>query len=255
MIRRGARLGSNLHAPGLYVPASVSGGGGGASPGYAARVASYSPSGFWSFETDFTDSTDNNLDVAAVSTPAIVAEAPGLSGAAHSVQTSSAGADWLIGTDNDLWSPTAFTVGGWCRNTTGGGYIIAKGFSGAGIEWNFRLLSSDFIRTTIGNTAGAAYLQNTSNEAVGVAGDSEWHFMAGTYDGASTMRIYLDGAEVASTTSGPTGTRAANGTQQPAIGAIAAGTSIWTGTLYGLFLIPTDIGIAGLDDIYAATSV
>jgi hypothetical protein len=192
--------------------------------------------------------------MSAVSAPAIVAEAPALVGAAHSVETSSAGADWLIGTDNDLWTPTAFTVGGWCRNTSGGGYIIAKGFSGAGIEWNFRVLGSDFLRTTIGNTAGAAYLTETSDSAIGVAGDSEWHFLAGTYDGVSTLRLYVDGAEIASTTAGPTGTRAANGTQQPAIGAIAAGTSIWTGTLYGIFLIPSDIGIAGLDDIYAATN-
>lgn len=102
---------------------------------------------------------------------------------------------------------TAFSIGGWCKAAASGGtgdeYIITK--------INNQVAGGYYLYNTGTNTLQAWMgLQGTGGQnmyrfATSALNDGLWHFVVGTYDGSNTiagLKLYVDAAQPASTTSG-----------------------------------------------------
>jgi hypothetical protein len=108
--------------------------------------------------------------------------------------------------DSSSLEPGQITVQAWVRRSGSPGdfkYIVDKGYSGC-IAGSYGLYS--------GPTGGAVFYVSVpgfssyalSPDAGTGIWDGNWHMLTGTYDG-STLRLYVDGAEVGSGTSWSTG--------------------------------------------------
>jgi len=141
---------------------------------------------------------------------------------------------------------TKCTLAVWLKSTgTGANTMVAtKNFSGGVVP----------MALSISSGAGAAVGMSFYNGAwqasgvtTDVSNDGKWHFVAGTYDGA-TLRYYLDGkldASAAYTGSLP------NNTNPLEIGAYTAGASYFKGTMSGFRLLSRALTPGEIARIYA----
>jgi predicted phosphodiesterase len=102
---------------------------------------------------------------------------------------------------------SAFSVAAWFKTTndyTGNAFIVNKGGSGsetAGKNMNYGIwmTSAEKIQAGFETSTGTGYIAASP----GVYNDGKWHYAVATYDGSSTVRLYIDGPQVATkTTSG-----------------------------------------------------
>jgi Concanavalin A-like lectin/glucanases superfamily/Calcineurin-like phosphoesterase len=115
-----------------------------------------------------------------------------------------------------------FSVATWFKTTkdyTADAYIVNKGGSGsetAGKNMNYGIwiTSAERIAAGFETSAGTNYVATSTN----AYNDGNWHYAVATYDGSSTVRLYIDGNSVASkATSGATPDN--TGTQPLRVGA------------------------------------
>ena len=105
------------------------------------------------------------------------------------------------------------------NNYAGNAYIVNKGGSGsetAGKNMNYGIwmTSSEKIAAGFETSAGTDYTVTSP----ATYNDGKWHYAVATYDGSSTVRLYIDGNSVATkTTSGALPDKA--GTQPLRVGA------------------------------------
>jgi concanavalin A-like lectin/glucanase superfamily protein/calcineurin-like phosphoesterase family protein len=96
-----------------------------------------------------------------------------------------------------------FSVAAWFKTTedhTGDVFIVNKGGTGSDAEgrnmnYGIWVTSSEKIRAGFETSTGANYFV-TSPAAYN---DGKWHYIVATYDGSSTVTLYIDGKAVAST--------------------------------------------------------
>ena len=104
-------------------------------------------------------------------------------------------------------APTQFTIEAWIKtSTTAGGRIFGFGSSGT------TTLSTNADRQLYLSPTGkvvAGLRSSSTAKAVATSplsyNDGQWHHLAATYN-ATTLRLYVDGAQVATTTTGTAGT-------------------------------------------------
>src|SRR5881628_60464 len=122
-----------------------------------------------------------------------------------------------------------FSVAAWFKTSTdytGNGYIVNKGGVGSetpGQNMNYGLFmtSSETIRLFFEKQDGTDF----SLVSAKTYSDGSWHYAVGTFDGSSTLRLYVDGVQVASSVA-PAGTVPDNtGTQPVRIGANSLASS------------------------------
>ena len=122
----------------------------------------------------------------------------------------------------ELQLGTTFSVAAWFKTTkdyTGDAFIVNKGGSGsdtAGQNMNYGIwmTSAETIKAEFETSAGTDFIATSAN----AYNDGNWHYAVATYDGSSTVRLYIDGASVATkSTSGATPDN--TGTQPLRVGA------------------------------------
>jgi hypothetical protein len=112
-----------------------------------------------------------------------------------------------ITSSTNLQLGTKFSVAAWFKTTndfTGNAFIVNKGGQGsetAGKNMNYGIwmTSAEKIQAGFETSTGTDYIASSP----GVYNDGKWHYAVATYDGSSTVRLYIDGSSVATkTTSG-----------------------------------------------------
>ena len=121
---------------------------------------------------------------------------------------------------------TAFSLATWIRPSQTGAakYIASEDNSGQRI-WNFYRSATDTIIFSMWTGASMAFEQSTPTIASG-----RLAHVAATYN-AGVVKLYIDGLEVASTTSGTIPASAPNNTPDFELGSYFAGSSPWQGRL------------------------
>ncbi len=154
--------------------------------------------------TSFADSGSANEAMTLSGTGGIVT-APGLGG--YGIRFSGGGSTWLR-TGNSPATPTtnSFTVDGWVKlfSYGGGGWcaIFCKPIDPSAWAVGLQAGISFYVRNSAdgawscGINAGGSYVDTTVGASVGGLGLAIWRHLAATYDG-STLRLYLDGVQVA----------------------------------------------------------
>ena len=93
--------------------------------------------------------------------------------------------------DNSLDITTAITIGVWIRGTrVSGAYVVKDDITHRSFTLGANGATHDIYFQLLGLSPSTALLVDTAS-----LGDDVWHYIVGTYDGAS-MRAYLDGQEV-----------------------------------------------------------
>jgi Ca2+-binding RTX toxin-like protein len=102
---------------------------------------------------------------------------------------------------NPWHEPPEITVGGWVRHLGTQGrykYIVSKGATGCNAaSYGLYTGSEEGLQFYVSTDAGHSY--TASPDAATGVWDGEWHYAAGTFDGAR-VRLYVDGAQVGSGT-------------------------------------------------------
>ena len=97
--------------------------------------------------------------------------------------------DYISIGDSDLFSPTRLTVYAWIKRTGNSGRIVSKDNNPTTRGWEFKLTTTNTVELTIWNQSGVLKTVNG-----GATVDTNWHHVAGTWDG-TTIRTYLDGVQ------------------------------------------------------------
>jgi hypothetical protein len=124
---------------------------------------------------------------------------------------------------------SSISVMGWCKADTDGNTLVAQGTEVILRQLGTGGRRADFILNSFTTNDRATGASNTA-PALGT-----WYHLAGCYDG-STIRVYVDGTQVATAT--PTGTYA-NSASSFEIGATAGGTR-WNGLVWDVRIYDTD---------------
>ena len=117
---------------------------------------------------------------------------------------------------------STFSVAAWFKTSkdyTGDAFIVNKGGKGSDTaaknnNYGIWMTSSEKIRAGFETSSGTNYEVTSAN----TYNDNKWHYAVATYGGSSTVRLYIDGQQVATkTTSGALPDKA--GTQPLRVGA------------------------------------
>lgn len=126
---------------------------------------------------------------------------------------------------------TAGTISYWYKRTASGDKVHIAKYNGSGnYSYALQVFSDNKIYLTVsGDGTNATYFESTSAPT-----DTEWNHLVGVYNG-STLKVYLNGAEVAGTTVGSVPASLFNSTSPLDIGRYTSGapaaTHYATGTI------------------------
>lgn len=239
-IGRGARLGY-VRRKGLFVPRTVSGGGGSAPISYSTAVAADSPTAFWVFTEDPLSGTIDDLSgngyVLTVGNQ-VTHDTGAPFGTSGSASCSGLSGSYFYRVDNDtVFSAADFTAEAWVKATdfsSGAVQVIQgktrPGTSGAN-EWQFSLTATGAVLLLIGDTSGGTYRSFTTDSVIS---DTAWHHVAASYNDTSGAGVvYIDGAPITTTDAGPTGSRQGNTATDYHWAKNANNGEIYAGLIYG----------------------
>jgi len=136
----------------------------------------------------------------------------------------------LVETTNNFtaYGASAVTVECWIKTTTDNGNSIIVGIND-GVTETFALRKSAAGNTYFFRCETSVGTGDSPTIAEASIEDGGWHYLAGTYDGAS-VEIYLDGVRQ-STGTAHTGTIITSNAANLSIGATEGGTSLWAGSV------------------------
>lgn len=102
--------------------------------------------------------------------------------------------DYAVGGGSNTFPTNEVTVELWYRTTLQSGFPFNAGFINCQIAWSGP--SPSPIYFAIGDGMNWEFCEITDPAVRATIADGNWHYLAGTYDGA-TMRFYVDGIEQA----------------------------------------------------------
>lgn len=177
------------------------------SPATAGTIAS------WSFDADFTDQSGNGNHLTATIGGSLSIQAGRVGNAA-----AFDGVGFLYSTSGALTaSRSQFSLGAWIRaqGNPGPDAALLGNFFQYGQGMVFRAGITDHY----GHPYAYVYRGNNNLSGPALLNDGGWHHVAQTFDGV-TMRLYLDGAEIAS---GPSGEPLTGPADEFSVGGSSAG--------------------------------
>ena len=221
---------------------------------YESAVLADSPEGFWTLQSDATDSSGHGRDGTVSGTLTTASSGPGVD-----VDALQFGAGWIVVPDNNVWSSTHFTVEAWVRGRESGDvntFIRKSTGSAADGEWLLSDGNTTTLRFRISNTSRTTWRGTfdgpIDDDPCPLLG---WHHVAASFDG-SACRAYVDGALVATPGTGPSGTRAGNTTGNLVIGAAHdTGTEAMGGAMAMVAYYSSALSDARIAAHYAAMSL
>jgi hypothetical protein len=101
---------------------------------------------------------------------------------------------------------TTFSVASWFRTSTdfaSNAFIVNKGGSGSdstgqNMNYGITMSTTENINAELETRTGVDHIITSPNRY----NDGQWHYAVATYDGTTTLRLYIDGVQVASKSTG-----------------------------------------------------
>lgn len=162
---------------------------------------------------------------------------------------------WFDGTDDKVDCGTGssinfvlanpFTACAWINNSLGSDDIIV-GNSWGGPGWHLRVTSTNKIRFILVGSGGTTYryVDSTSSLTAG------WHHVAGTWDGSSVIKVYIDGVDVSNTQQTAGSLTSITSTNPVTIG-LSEASAAFSGRIDDVRIYNTALDSTSIANIYA----
>jgi hypothetical protein len=198
---------------------------------FASSLLALSPTGYWRLE----DTGSPLLDEVAARNMAVTGSptygATGaVNGGANRAITFSGSGQYAVGPTAFPTPSTSISVACWFKTTDTSTPSSRRLFTRTGTgqnSWMLSMTSAHRMRFLIFQADGTTHAD--APESSGTRNDGLWHLAVGTFDG-TTIRLYIDGGQVASSTT-LAGTWHKASTAAPAIAASSAGTFLFPGSV------------------------
>jgi hypothetical protein len=159
-----------------------------------------------------------------------------------------------VGTITSRTAPATFSLTAWIKTSTATGGVV-MGMSNLQPNTAAATLAD---RMLFVSSTGHVVFNKIQATSVGTVTNGAWHFVVATYSTATGLNLYVDGGAAVNTVNGTNDAYAGGYWHlgwNPTTGWTGAPTSAaWTGSLYGLSVIPSVLSAGNVTTLYNQTS-